>query len=435
MKESDKSKVNKDTFVWKATFFLSGIYCMFHWNCILNMEPYFKDYIHYKLFDILTFTFSAFSILSFMTSRMITKKLKTSIILYYLIYCSSIIFALIYLVLRISNLPLFEFIFALITISMLSFLIAAFQGVIAGLCLVGGPSSILYYNLGYPCAGVFNDVLGILFEYFFPTSNMKNQLRNLNNQLVLYILLSIVYTFFLILFINSFMKKYKYFISKIDECKQSNINMLSNNLISIEDDPNEIDGLMINSRSEGSLKIPNSRKNNLLIEPIFSNWEIFKKIIDIWMGILISFVITFSIISYMYPHMTRKYDKSSHNVLILVFFLSNFCDFFGILLSECWVIKNLYLLHFINFLQVPCYIYFVIIIMVDMDSFLTSWAFRIPMLVFVGLLNGFLSKNFYSFANRRFAYPKNVEMAGYLINFAAILGIAAGTFMSVLWIL
>jgi hypothetical protein len=321
-------------------------------------------------------------------------------------------------------------IICLVLIFIFTYFMSAFTGNLSGFAAVCGPQSMVLYTVGLALAGFLSNVISILFVFLFPTSDKNLEKQNLILQLISYlILLGVLFVSYVIISLR-FFKNHGHFINSFDSAKTVNKKIVKDDKI-LKNEDSKSDKLLESNDSIEIESKPTWKTN--LSEPIYNFWGVLKRMIDLYLGILFNYFFTLEIVCYMIPTLTNKYDNENQYYLLMYLFLYNLGDTIGRMIPNKYFLSSSSKLHLLNFLRGLLQIYFVIVVLKDPPVSVTHWAIRGILYLFTGVSNGYFTNNFFLFSTNRFGISVNKDLAGFLIIFGLVVGVATGTFSGVLW--
>ena len=417
--------------LWRIFFISSGMITLFYWNCLLNMATYFDKTVKKGLFVNMTFSYSIGNIISFLTSRFIFKKLKSKFEMFFHMGIASICFTIMIVLVEIFKSDEFKEIICLCLILLFAFFGSAFQGNLSGFSSSCGPTTIVLFNLGLALAGFGSNILAIFFVYLFPTTEQVLEKKNLQRQMISYLIVLSVFVLIYFIILYQYLKHFGHFVNSLDSSKNVTKAIMKNDQILLNtDDQDNFQDLKplkpVDIKSTSTWKTKNS-------EPIYNTFNVWTRLIDLWFGIIFNYFITLEIVCYMIPNLTNQYDSGNQYFLLLYLFLYNLGDTLGRMIPGKFNFKNTKFLHLFNFIRGFIQIYFIYIILSTPPKALSHYAFRGAIILLIGISNGFFTNNFFCTAAMRFSTGVNKDLGGFLIIFGLIVGVATGTLSGVLW--
>jgi hypothetical protein len=297
-----------------------------------------------------------------------------------------------------------------------------YQGVITGFASVCGPISIQTYGFGTGIAGFGSNVIAIIFYFIFEITGGENLVKDLESQMISYIIvLPIIFVFYIItLFI--FLRKYGHYVNMLDE----EFKKKEEQLLQTNEDITRTDQSVKTINTFTSWKTTGTERK-------YSAFSVLKRIIDMWLAMIFTYAITIQMITFVLPNLADKYDGNGEIYILMYIFIYNFGDTIGKMLPSKWHFRNTFVVHGVTFGRFLFQIYFTVLIYTTPHKFFSHFVLRGLIFSVIGLSNGFLTNNFFVVAINRFRNIKNTDYAGYLMVFGLIIGIACGTFTGVLW--
>lgn len=426
------SEEQQKSALWRLFFISSGMITLFYWNCLLNMATYFDKTIKKGLFVNMTFSYSLGNIISFLTSRFIFRKLKSRFEMFFHMGIASICFTIMIVLIEIFKSDDFKEIICLAMILLFAFFGSAFQGNLSGFSSSCGPTSIVLFNLGLALAGFGSNVLAIFFVYIFPTTDEAIEKKNLQRQMISYLIVLSVFVLIYFVILYYFLKYFGHFVNSLDSSKNVTKAIMKNDqiLLDSEDQKNQENDLKPLKSSDIKSTSTWKTKNS---EPIYSVFKVWVRLLDLWFGIIFNYFITLEIVCFMIPNLTDQYDSGNQYFLLLYLFLYNLGDTLGRMIPGKLNFKNSSFLHVFNLIRGVIQVYFIYILLSTPPSVLTHSAFRGAVIFLIGTSNGFFTNNFFCTAASRFSTAVNRDLGGFLIIFGLIVGVATGTLSGVLW--
>ena len=161
-------------------------------------------------------------------------------------------------------------------------------------------------------------------------------------------------------------------------------------------------------------------------------WYIFPKSVDINLGILINFLTTLNIVGF-WVYTSYKTFYTPNSLSLPFYFLAyNIGD----TLSKGTPVKLLpsssTFAHALNIIKILANVYFFYTVIVHTQGALVAPAFRLFLILIIGLLNGYLTNAYMVLNGARFAKPRQRGAAAYNNVFFLLTGLALGSFLSLL---
>ena len=434
--------------LWRFFFIFSGLMSLIYWNFILNLVLYFELTVEKGFFTYATFAYSVGNILSFMSGKYVFKKINTRQSIFYNIIIASLSFILCLVLMEAIDNALAKKIILIVLVFLYSYFAGYFQGSCSGYASTCGPNSISSFTVGTGIAGVFANVVAIIFVFIFPTNDEEQQITELHRQMVAYIIF-IVLTFVLYLITFYFyMKKFGHFMAAIDAPMEGNMRVETLDMIHEEETEGETfnEGKTDNeSRTLKSMKTFKSAKTGKTNIRSFTTWKtigserkysylsVLKRIMDIFFAMIFTYFITIQTVCFIVPNLASKYDGNDQMHILLYFSVYNIGDTLGKLSPESWNIKNSFVMHLLTLLRSLIQVLFISLIFADLPGFFTSSVTRGVIFFLIGLTNGYFTNIYFYVSASRFNNPKNKAFGGYLMIFGLIIGVTCGTLGGVLW--
>jgi hypothetical protein len=421
--------------LWRFFFCFSGLMSLLYWNFILNLVLYFELTVEKGFFTYATFAYSIGNILSFTTGKIVFKKLSTSKSIIYNIIGASLLFILMMILMEVINSTLAKKISLLLFVFLYSYFAGYFQGSCSGYASICGPSSISSFTVGTGVAGVFANIVAIIFVFIFPTNDEKTRVQQLGRQMIAYIFfIGIIFVLYLVTY-YFYMKKFGHFVTAVDGPDDKGSQVLEDEEETLNnDDENESDNkttkskktFKTNARSFTTWKTTGSERK-------YSYFSVLKRVIDIFFSMIFTYFLTIQIVTFMVVNLASKYDDSNEMAILIYFTIYNLGDTIGKFSPASMNIKNSFVMHLLTLLRGLIQIYFLFMIYTEPPKFFYHCVTRGIIYLFIGLTNGYFTNIYFYVCINRFNNPKNKNMGGYLMIFGLIIGVTCGTLGGVLW--
>ena len=416
--------------LWKLFFLTSGLMSLIPWNFMLNLTFLFDQQIseNFYLYIFLVTSFS--SLLSFLFSHFLFQKLKITRLLYICIFVSISAFISTGIILETNATSITKKVTSMVLVVISGFFIATFQRKISTFSSICGPISIKYFAIGTGLSGVGSNMIAIILAMIFPTNIQKLNRQNLSYQLTFYLVfVGIMFIVYLIIF-NKYIGRYRHFVLSL------NIKPTQKYTFERENDSSNHDFIPTIYSRTSRIKETNhsilSWKTKGL-EPYYYFRSNFKRIIDIWMAALFTYVITLETVCYLLPNMTKKFDGGSQLYLLCYYFAYNLGDMIGKMIPKEYMFKSNILIHAFTIFRGVIQLYFVCLICYNPIDVFRHFLIRGLLFFFVGISNGNLTNCYFDISASRFLNNKKKDYSHYLINLSIILGVTSGTFIVLLW--
>jgi hypothetical protein len=168
-------------------------------------------------------------------------------------------------------------------------------------------------------------------------------------------------------------------------------------------------------------------------EPVYEFSSAFKKISDLWLGTLFTYVITLETVCFFIPDLTRKYDRGSQLFLLCYFFAYNLGDTIGKIVAKSFNLKSNLTVHIYTFLRGMMHVYFVCLVCFDPPLFFKHCLVRGMLFFVMGITNGHLTNCYFELSIKRFLNSRNKDYSHFLLNLSIVIGVTVGTGMGILW--
>jgi hypothetical protein len=275
--------------------------------------------------------------------------------------------------------------------------------------------------VGTSLSGIGANIIAIVFTLIFNSSKTSLE-SSLQKQMIAYLIfLPLIFTGYIIT-LCLFFKKFGHFLNLFEK----ELKAIEEPLIS---KPPKSDRMSIKTtKTFTSWRTTGSERK-------YSGMSIIKRIIDMWMAMIVTYYFSIQSVTYMIPTLADKYDNNNQMYILIYILLYNTGDTLGRLFPQSWNFKNTFAVHLITFLRCLIQIYFMYMIFTTPPLIFSHYVFRFCVYFVIGISNGFLTNNYFYISPQRFRNIKNQDYSGYLMVLGLFFGITFGTFSGVLWTL
>ena len=399
--------IGSDPPSWNIFFMFVGFICLFSWNVILNIIPYFDLAIEDNFFSVLSFAFMLSQTVGFLTADKLFSKVSTNKLM---LWSSLILFVMLNLILLFVETPEGSvdeqtkkknvFLNKALTFAstlVIAYTTSVYQGRTVSLVSGIGEKEVVFWNFGGAISGVLASVISIVLGIIFPdpsTPDSSKQLEVLRTRVVVFVIISAV--LFLVYYIVTYVFNRAY-PTTLDDKKS--------NLIEQESQP--------------------------ISEPP-SAVKVIKTALPFLLGVMFLFIVTIHLLTRLVFQFTQSHHSDTLGITMGIFFLVfNVGDAIGKFVKPFLAYTPNSILHLLNLSRVAIWALCFSIARKESSapSFMHGQLFFSLLMLVIGLTNGLFVNSYMVKATDQFTEKAEKGLAGYYSVLFLILGLLGGSIL------